>query len=192
LIDRLEHKLATFQHERWVDQCRRDISRHCLAGAERPKGIFTLTVPTGGGKTLASLRFALHHAQRWSMDRVIYVSPYISIADQNAQVVREVLEPKECDFASIVLEHHSNLTEEKGRTGGLHDGGAGARSSIWRRNAVGAEAACARKRGNSLRRGADASGTLDTPFQQLCEFSGGAVRGKRRAVYGDAAFASSS
>ena len=66
-----------------------------------------------GGKTLASLRFALHHAQRWSMDRVIYVSPYISIADQNAHVVREVLEPKECDFAAIVLEHHSNLTEEK-------------------------------------------------------------------------------
>jgi CRISPR-associated endonuclease/helicase Cas3 len=113
LIDRLEGKLATFQHESRVDQCRRDISRHCLAEAERPKGIFTLTVPTGGGKTLASLRFALRHAQRWSMDRVIYVSPYISIADQNAQVVREVLEPKGCDFASIVLEHHSNLTEEK-------------------------------------------------------------------------------
>jgi CRISPR-associated endonuclease/helicase Cas3 len=113
LIDRLEHKLETFQHERWVDQCRRDISSYCLSGSERPPGIFTLTVPTGGGKTLASLRFALHHAQRWSMDRVIYVSPYISIADQNAQVVREVLEPKECDFASIVLEHHSNLTEEK-------------------------------------------------------------------------------
>jgi CRISPR-associated endonuclease/helicase Cas3 len=113
LIDRLEHKLATFQNERRVDQCRREISRNCLVGAEQPKGIFTLTVPTGGGKTLASLRFALHHAQHWNMDRVIYVSPYISIADQNAQVVREVLEPKECDFASIVLEHHSNLTEEK-------------------------------------------------------------------------------
>jgi CRISPR-associated endonuclease/helicase Cas3 len=113
LIDRLEGKLATFQNERWVDQCRREISDHCLAGAERPKGVFTLTVPTGGGKTLASLRFALHHTQRWGMDRVIYVSPYISIADQNAQVVREVLEPKVYDFASIVLEHHSNLTEEK-------------------------------------------------------------------------------
>jgi CRISPR-associated endonuclease/helicase Cas3 len=113
LIDRLERKLAMFQNGGWVDQCRRDISSHCLAGAERRKGIFTLTVPTGGGKTLASLRFALHHAQRWGMERVIYVSPYISIADQNAQVVREVLEPKECDFASIVLEHHSNLTEEK-------------------------------------------------------------------------------
>ena len=113
LVERLERKLGSFQQARWVDQCRRDISRHCLAGSERPKGIFTLTVPTGGGKTLASLRFALHHAHRWKMDRVIYVSPYISIADQNAQVVREVLEPKECDFASIVLEHHSNLTEEK-------------------------------------------------------------------------------
>jgi len=113
LVDRLERKLAAFQNRSWVDQCRRDISSHCLAGAERRKGIFTLTVPTGGGKTLASLRFALHHAQRWGMERVIYVSPYISIADQNAQVVREVLEPKECDFASIVLEHHSNLTEEK-------------------------------------------------------------------------------
>jgi CRISPR-associated endonuclease/helicase Cas3 len=113
LIDRLEGKLATFQNESWVDQCRSEISRQCLAGAGLPKGIFTLTVPTGGGKTLASLRFALHHAKRWSMDRVIYVSPYISIAEQNAQVAREVLEPKECDFASIVLEHHSNLTKEK-------------------------------------------------------------------------------
>jgi CRISPR-associated endonuclease/helicase Cas3 len=113
LIERLERKLATFQNGGFVDQCRRDISSHCLSGADRSKGVFTLTVPTGGGKTLASLRFALHHAQRWNMDRVIYVSPYISIADQNAQVVREVLEPKECDFASIVLEHHSNLTEEK-------------------------------------------------------------------------------
>ncbi len=62
---------------------------------------------------MASLRFALHHAQRWGMDRVIYVSPYISIADQNAQVVRKVLEPAGCDFASIVLEHHSSLTPDK-------------------------------------------------------------------------------
>jgi CRISPR-associated endonuclease/helicase Cas3 len=113
LIERLECKLATFGNERWVDQLRAEISGHCLAAAERPKGSFTLTVPTGGGKTLASLRFALHHARHWGMDRVIYVCPYISIADQNAQVVREVLEPAGCDFASIVLEHHSNLTPDK-------------------------------------------------------------------------------
>lgn len=113
LIERLEVKLAGFPCQKWVDQRRREISDHCLTASERPRGIFTLTVPTGGGKTLASLRFALHHAKRWNMDRVIYVSPYISIADQNAQVVREVLEPLGCDYASIVLEHHSNLTPEK-------------------------------------------------------------------------------
>jgi CRISPR-associated endonuclease/helicase Cas3 len=113
LIDRLERGLATFPSQGWVNQLRRKISDHCLTAADRPKGAYTLTVPTGGGKTLASLRFALHHARRWSMDRVIYVSPYISIADQNAQVVRELLEPPECGFSSIVLEHHSSLTPDK-------------------------------------------------------------------------------
>jgi CRISPR-associated endonuclease/helicase Cas3 len=113
LIERLEEKLVLFSSDRRIDQRRREIADHCLTASERPCGIFTLTVPTGGGKTLASLRFALHHAKRWGMDRVIYVSPYISIADQNAQVVRELLEPAGCDYASIVLEHHSNLTPEK-------------------------------------------------------------------------------
>jgi CRISPR-associated endonuclease/helicase Cas3 len=113
LVDRLERKLAEFSCEGLVNVLRRQISEHCLAAAERAKGIYTLTVPTGGGKTLASLRFALHHANRWKMERIIYVSPYISIVDQNAQVVREILEPKGCDFASIVLEHHSNLTPNK-------------------------------------------------------------------------------
>jgi CRISPR-associated endonuclease/helicase Cas3 len=113
LIERLEKKLALFSSDRRIDQRRREIADHCLTASERPRGVFTLTVPTGGGKTLASLRFALHHAQRWGMDRVIYVSPYISIADQNAQVVREVLEPAGCNFTSIVLEHHSNLTPDR-------------------------------------------------------------------------------
>lgn len=113
LIDRLERKLAEFPSEGSVNPLRRQISTHCLDAAGRPKGIYTLTVPTGGGKTLASLRFALHHAKRMGMERVIYVSPYISIVDQNAQVVRKVLEPEGCEFASIVLEHHSNLTPDK-------------------------------------------------------------------------------
>ena len=113
LIDRLELKLAAFSNERWVDQLRREISSRCLAASDRQKGVFTLTVPTGGGKTLASLRFAMYHAMRWNMDRIIYVSPYISIADQNANVVRKILEPEGCDFASIVLEHHSSLTPDK-------------------------------------------------------------------------------
>lgn len=110
LIRRLEVTLAAFSNEGWVDQLRREISSYCLAASHRPKGVFTLTVPTGGGKTLSSLRFALNHALRWNMDRIIYVCPYISIADQNAEVVRKILEPEGSKYASIVLEHHSSLT----------------------------------------------------------------------------------
>ena len=94
-----------------MDEIRKEISTHCLHAARRPKGLFTLTVPTGGGKTLASLRFALHHTKEHDIDRIIYVIPFTSIIDQNAQVVREILEPKECpeDSGKIVLEHHSNI-----------------------------------------------------------------------------------
>jgi CRISPR-associated endonuclease/helicase Cas3 len=111
LIERLENKYKTFEIKNRVDEIRKEVSEHCLLAATRPKGLFTLTVPTGGGKTLASLRFALHHAEEHGMDRIIYVIPFTSIIDQNAQVMREILEPKECpeDTGKIVLEHHSNI-----------------------------------------------------------------------------------
>ena len=112
LIDRLETHLASFTPSHRIDSLRQDISRHCLAAATRDKGIYTLTVPTGGGKTLASLRFALHHARKHHLDRVIYVIPYTSIIDQNADVVRRILEPEGVEAGSVVLEHHSNLTPE--------------------------------------------------------------------------------
>jgi CRISPR-associated endonuclease/helicase Cas3 len=113
LIDRLEKHLASLQPIHPIDQLRQDISRHCLEGASRSKGIYTLTVPTGGGKTLASLRFALPHAKKHGMDRVIYVIPFTSIIDQNAAVVRGILEPEGTEPGSVVLEHHSNLTPEQ-------------------------------------------------------------------------------
>lgn len=113
LIDRLEKRLADFQGKEPIDDIRRDISNHCFESAQRNKGIFTLSVPTGGGKTLASLRFALHHAHRYGMDRVIYIIPYTSIIDQNAEVVRSILEPHGHARGSVVLEHHSNLTPEQ-------------------------------------------------------------------------------
>lgn len=111
MIERLENKYKTFDTKNPVDEIRNEVSMHCLLAAQRPKGLFTLTVPTGGGKTLASLRFALGHAEKHLMDRIIYVIPFTSIIDQNAQVVREILEPKECpeDTGKIVLEHHSNI-----------------------------------------------------------------------------------
>ena len=109
----LEHKLEGFSDASAIDRLRKQVSESCLSAAVRPKGTYLLTVPTGGGKTLASLRFALNHAAKWNMDRVIYVSPYTSIIDQNASVVRGVLEPEGTEFASVVLEHHSNLTPLK-------------------------------------------------------------------------------
>jgi len=75
-------------------------------------GVFTLTVPTGGGKTLASLRFALHHANKHKLDRLIFIIPYTSIIDQNARVVRDILEVDKRDQGKFVLEHHSNLLPE--------------------------------------------------------------------------------
>lgn len=111
LIERLENKYESFETNSRVDEVRKEVSEHCLHAATRPQGLFTLTVPTGGGKTLASLRFALHHAKKHGMDRIIYVIPFTSIIDQNAQVVREILEPAQSseDAGKIVLEHHSNI-----------------------------------------------------------------------------------
>lgn len=113
LIGHLENHLSAFEPKLPIDNLRQDISRHCLDGASRVKGIYTLTVPTGGGKTLASLRFALHHAQKHGMERVIYIIPFTSIIDQNAQVVRGILEPQGVASGTVLLEHHSNLTPEQ-------------------------------------------------------------------------------
>ena len=106
-IDQLEAKLAGFENRYPIDEIRRKISDDCLKRAADSQGIYTLTVPTGGGKTLASLRYALHHAQKHNLDRIIYIIPYTSIIDQNAQAVREIL------GEDWVLEHHSNLEPEK-------------------------------------------------------------------------------
>ena len=106
-INKLETHLASFENRYPIDEIRRRISSDCLKRAVDSQGIYTLTVPTGGGKTLASLRYALHHAQKHNLDRIIYIIPYTSIIDQNAQAVRKIL------GEDWVLEHHSNLEPEK-------------------------------------------------------------------------------
>ena len=106
-IDKLETHLPSFENRYPIDEIRHRISDDCLKRAVDSQGIYTLTVPTGGGKTLASLRYALHHAQKHNLDRIIYIIPYTSIIDQNAQAVREIL------GEDWVLEHHSNLEPEK-------------------------------------------------------------------------------
>ncbi len=95
-----------------IDHIRQDISNKCKDRAIAEQGIYTLSVPTGGGKTLASLRYALHHAKTYELDRIIFIIPYTSIIEQNAKAVREVIE-SETDARLWVLEHHSNLEPEK-------------------------------------------------------------------------------
>lgn len=115
LVERLEIHLKNLKPSRPIDLLRNQISEHCLRAAARGAGIYTLTVPTGGGKTLASLRFALHHARSRQLDRVIFVIPYTSIIDQNAREVRNILEPVNSpkDSGRVVLEHHGSLTPEQ-------------------------------------------------------------------------------
>lgn len=113
LISRLEDHLEGLHPQLPIDRLRQDISRHCRDGAARATGIYSLTVPTGGGKTLASLRFGLHHARAHGLDRVLYFIPFTSIIDQNAKDVRRILEPPGTEPGSVVLEHHSNLTPDE-------------------------------------------------------------------------------
>lgn len=115
LIDRLNKKLEDFNSE-GVNAIRQEISQACYDFANRPTGLYQLTVPTGGGKTFASLRFALHHAAKRKLDRIIYVLPFTTIIDQNADEIRKVLEErdKEGNYLNrVVLEHHSNLTPDE-------------------------------------------------------------------------------
>ncbi len=90
-----------------VNRLRAEILDHVRRQAKCPTGLFTLTVPTGGGKTLASLGFALDHAKTHGLDRIIYAIPFTSIIDQTAAIFRDILGEKN------VLEHHSAIEEDK-------------------------------------------------------------------------------
>lgn len=130
LIERLERQFDEFARQTAkmppgraleVNQLRDQVAQACLDFAKKPKGIYQLTVPTGGGKTLASLRFALHHAQSHTnahekIERIFYIVPYITIIDQNADKVRKALEDRDENgkpLDKIVLEHHSNFVPEE-------------------------------------------------------------------------------
>lgn len=86
-----------------ISETRTDIRNKCVQMAEEPQGIFSLSVPTGGGKTLSTLAFGLKHAMKHNLQRIIYVIPYTSILEQNADVFRKAV------GADQVVEHHSSL-----------------------------------------------------------------------------------
>ncbi|MCE5186625.1 MAG: CRISPR-associated helicase Cas3' [Planctomycetaceae bacterium] len=106
LIQQLDAYLTSFGEDSDIDRVRKSISEQCREGGGRQQGIYTLSVPTGGGKTLSSLRFALAHARKHNLKRIIYVIPYLSILDQTASKMYEVFTD---DSGELILEHHSNI-----------------------------------------------------------------------------------
>ncbi|MEM7356896.1 MAG: CRISPR-associated endonuclease Cas3'', partial [Acidobacteriota bacterium] len=97
-----------------VNHQRTRVREACLTAAELEPGLFSLTVPTGGGKTLSSVAFALRHARLKSLDRVIYVAPFTTIIEQNADSFRQALATlSEAGLPDPVVEHHSNLETGK-------------------------------------------------------------------------------
>ena len=89
-----------------LNECRRSVRNQCLAAANGPQGFFTLHVPTGGGKTLSVVGFALLHAKKHGLRRIIIALPYTNLIEQTADIMREVF------GAQNVLEHHSNYDFE--------------------------------------------------------------------------------
>lgn len=106
LIAAFDAHMAGFAADAGLNRLRSEILSHMRGMAGTKPGLFTLTVPTGGGKTLASMGFALDHALRHGHRRIIYAIPYTSIIDQTAAIFRGL-------FGDVVLEHHSAIDEEK-------------------------------------------------------------------------------
>ena len=104
LYERISNYIKQFDNpQNELNKRRTEILSQCSTAAESEKGLFALTVPTGGGKTISSMLFALKHAQKNNLKRVIYVIPYTSIIEQNAKVFKEILGDQN------VIEHHSNV-----------------------------------------------------------------------------------
>jgi CRISPR-associated endonuclease/helicase Cas3 len=99
-----------------VNRLRSKILDYATAKATLPPGLFTLTVPTGGGKTLTSLSFGMEHAGVHDLRRIVYVIPFTSIIEQTAQIFRE-----EVGLGDAVLEHHSNFDFDRWTPGNGND-----------------------------------------------------------------------
>lgn len=89
-----------------VNRIRNKILSQCIQSGEKKSGFFSITVPTGGGKTLSSMAWALEHASKYNKSRIVFAIPYTSIITQTAQVYRDIFGD------ANVIEHHSNIDEE--------------------------------------------------------------------------------
>lgn len=105
--DRFEDRTSAYGTADNISRIRRRISDECKGASAREKGLFTLSVPTGGGKTISSFRFAVNHLCEHKMERIIYVVPYLSILEQNVAVIRKLINDE--SEPDLVTECHSNV-----------------------------------------------------------------------------------
>lgn len=103
-VNSVDSFIDNMSSETLIQKARRELSDFCARFAENNTDIYQINIPTGSGKTLSGLRYAIHHAHRFGKTRIFYVAPLISILEQNAKVIRTAVGNDE-----IVLEHHSNL-----------------------------------------------------------------------------------
>ncbi len=106
--ERVNACIASFPQEKPIQLARRAFSDCCTEKAAKAPGLYRLDLPTGGGKTLAALRFAVLHAEKNKLQRIFYVAPFLSIIEQNADVIRSAV-----GDSISVQEHHSNLVQEE-------------------------------------------------------------------------------
>lgn len=111
----MEQKLGEFPQESPIQLARNRISELCLHMGTSDRGLYSLNVPTGSGKTLSSLRFALAHSKHQNMQRIFFIMPLLSIIEQNSDVIREFV-----GNPSLVLEHHSNVVAPQDDDDSLH------------------------------------------------------------------------
>lgn len=107
VFDRFMERKAARAANTTVNTIRQEVLAACRASAQRSQGIYSLTVPTGGGKTLSGMAFAMDHAIKHGKAHIIYVIPYTSIIEQTAQTLRDIF------GSGNVVEHHSNLAPER-------------------------------------------------------------------------------
>lgn len=103
----VNEKVSKLNSNTPINILRSQLSNESWRFGEQPPGIYCLHIPTGGGKTISGLRYALNHAKKYNKDRIIYVAPYLSILEQNADEYRKFLENED-----LILEHHSNIVIE--------------------------------------------------------------------------------
>lgn len=106
-IGNLEKRIAGFEQKEKIDSYRSRISDQCKEAAFWDHNLYQLAVPTGAGKTLSSLRFALYCAKEHHKRHIFYVAPFKSILEQNAEEIRKTL-----DMPEMVLEHHSDVVQD--------------------------------------------------------------------------------